>query len=91
MAHSARCMLRGRPKWCSCSWTPIGLIIDEIDCRPLHWYAIRGDIAAMRGVLLRGAEVSPMSVISKPLHEAAQHSLDKNASRPKLLATTDEQ
>jgi ankyrin repeat protein len=50
--------------------------VDELDQRPLHWYAIRGDIAAMREVLLYGAEVSPMSVTSKPLHDAAQHSLD---------------
>jgi ankyrin repeat protein len=49
---------------------------DEHERRPLHWYAIRNDIAAMRAILQRGAEVDPFGPFEKPLHEAAQRNLD---------------
>jgi ankyrin repeat protein len=45
---------------------------DEMGRLPLHWYAIRNDIEAMRAILLRGAEVNPNTTLRKPLHESAK-------------------
>jgi ankyrin repeat protein len=33
---------------------------DELERSPLHWYVLRGDIAAMREILLHGADVEAM-------------------------------
>jgi ankyrin repeat protein len=49
---------------------------DYIYRRPLHWYAIRDNIAAMRAILQHGAEVNPDLPFEKPIHEAAQRNLD---------------
>jgi ankyrin repeat protein len=51
---------------------------DEDESRPLHWYAIRDDIAAMRAILQHGAEVNPVRrpTLETPLHDAAQSNLD---------------
>jgi hypothetical protein len=49
---------------------------DDNERRPLHWYAIRDNIAAMRALLQHGAEVDPVGPYEKPLHEAAQRNLD---------------
>jgi ankyrin repeat protein len=48
---------------------------DEIVRQPLHWYAIRNDIMAMRAILLRGAEVNPYTTLKTPLHESAKRNL----------------
>jgi ankyrin repeat protein len=48
---------------------------DELERSPLHWYVLRGDIAAMREILLHGAEVSPDGPF-KPIYKAVQCSLD---------------
>jgi ankyrin repeat protein len=46
--------------------------------RPLHFYAERGNIEAMRTVLRNGVEVDPSGDISSrtPLHYAAEHNID---------------
>jgi ankyrin repeat protein len=50
--------------------------------RPLHRYAHRGNIEAMRAVLHRGVEVNPCSTdtsvlgLRTPLHEAARYGVD---------------
>jgi ankyrin repeat protein len=49
---------------------------DEHERRPLHWYAIRDNITAMRAILQHGAEVNPNTHVEKPLHEAAERNLD---------------
>jgi hypothetical protein len=50
---------------------------DGIERRPLHWYATRGDIAAMRTILQHGAVANPPSGSwTVPLHEAAKRDLD---------------
>jgi ankyrin repeat protein len=51
-------------------------IEDGIERRPLHWYAIRDEIAAMRAIVQHGAEVNPDGPMTTPLHEAAQRDLD---------------
>jgi ankyrin repeat protein len=43
---------------------------------PLHYYIMRGDIAAMRAVLESGADVDPTGVLWSPLEEAATRSID---------------
>jgi ankyrin repeat protein len=48
---------------------------DHICRRPLHWYAIRGNIAAMRAILQHGAEVNRREPFGTPLHEAARRNL----------------
>jgi hypothetical protein len=48
---------------------------DAHERRPLHFYAIRNDIMAMRAILQRGAEVNPITPFGKPIHESAQRSL----------------
>jgi ankyrin repeat protein len=48
---------------------------DDLACRPLHWYAKRNNMAAMRAILRHGAEVNPDTAYEKPLHEAARRSL----------------
>jgi ankyrin repeat protein len=48
---------------------------DHICRRPLHWYAIRGNIAAMRTILQHGAEVNEREPFETPLHEAARRNL----------------
>jgi ankyrin repeat protein len=80
MANSVPCMPRGRPTWCSCFWNldynADHDLEDDIYHVPLHWYATRHDIAAMRAILQRGAEVNPDTGLEKPLHEAAESILD---------------
>jgi ankyrin repeat protein len=51
---------------------------DGIYRRPLHWYVIRHDIAAMRAILQHGAEleVNGIGPFEKPLHVGAQRNLD---------------
>jgi ankyrin repeat protein len=49
---------------------------DETERQPLHWYAMRDNIAAMRAILQHGAEVNPIGSPEMPLHEAAQRNLD---------------
>jgi ankyrin repeat protein len=50
---------------------------DQNDMRPLHWYASRGNVAAMRAVLQHGVKVDPVSSGgATPLQEAAACSLD---------------
>jgi ankyrin repeat protein len=52
---------------------------DDHERRPLHWYAIRNDIAAMRAILQHGAEVDsvgPFYDPMLPIHKAAQRNLD---------------
>jgi ankyrin repeat protein len=49
---------------------------DESERRPLHWYAIRDEIAAMRAILQHGAETNQDGPLEKPLHEAASRNLD---------------
>jgi ankyrin repeat protein len=49
---------------------------DGEELLPLHWYAIRDDLAAMREILEHGAEVNPILQGDKPLHTAAWRSLD---------------
>jgi ankyrin repeat protein len=44
--------------------------------RPLHWYAFRHDIAAMRALLQHGAEVNPDTGYEMPLNIAVKHHLD---------------
>jgi ankyrin repeat protein len=51
-------------------------IEDGIERRPLHWYATRDDIAAMRAIVQHGAEVNPDGPMMTPLHEVAQRDLD---------------
>jgi ankyrin repeat protein len=48
---------------------------DELERSPLHWYVLRGDIAAMREILLHGAKVSPGGPFN-PIYQAVQCSLD---------------
>jgi ankyrin repeat protein len=50
-------------------------LVDNMGRPPLRWYAIRDDVAAMRVILDHAAEVSPIGS-TKPLHEAAQRSID---------------
>jgi ankyrin repeat protein len=50
--------------------------VDDIERPPLHWYAIRHNIAAMRAILQHGADVDPITAWGKPLYEAAQRNLD---------------
>jgi ankyrin repeat protein len=49
---------------------------DDFERWPLHWYAIRDDIAAMRAFLQHRATVNPIESFEKPLHEATQRNLD---------------
>jgi ankyrin repeat protein len=49
---------------------------DDSSRQPLHMYAIRHDLAAMRTILQHGAEVNPSSTATTPLHEAAERHLD---------------
>jgi ankyrin repeat protein len=49
---------------------------DDIERRPLHWYATRDNIAAVRAILQHGAEVNPIGYSETPLHEAALRNLD---------------
>jgi ankyrin repeat protein len=51
---------------------------DHDNRRPLHRYASRGNIEAMREVLQRGVEVDPLSRgrLRTPLHEATRHGVD---------------
>jgi hypothetical protein len=49
---------------------------DDNDYRPLNWYAIRGDIAAMRAILLERVEVNHMRPYQTPLHQAVECNLD---------------
>jgi ankyrin repeat protein len=55
---------------------------DHFNRRPLHRYAHRGNIEAMRAVLQRGVEVNPCSTdtsvlgLRTPLHEAARYGVD---------------
>jgi ankyrin repeat protein len=49
---------------------------DDIERRPLHWYAIRDSITAMRAILQHGAEMNPDGPHGNPLHEAAPRNLD---------------
>jgi ankyrin repeat protein len=52
-------------------------LYDDIGRPPLHWYAIRDNIAAARAILQHGAEVNPIGYTTEtPLHEAALHNLD---------------
>jgi ankyrin repeat protein len=48
---------------------------DENNLKPLHWYAIRDDLAAMREILQHGADAKMCAYLGGPLHEAAQRSL----------------
>jgi ankyrin repeat protein len=49
----------------------------DMDDRPLHWYAIRDDTAAMRAILQHGVEVNPIGPFREtPLHTSVQRSLD---------------
>jgi ankyrin repeat protein len=50
--------------------------MDDVGYGPLHWYAIRNDVAAMRAILQHGAEVNPIWTSEKPLHEAAQRNVE---------------
>jgi ankyrin repeat protein len=43
---------------------------------PLHWCALRDDIAAMRTILQHGAEVNLNTYYEKPLQQSAQRNLD---------------
>jgi hypothetical protein len=43
---------------------------------PLHWYAFRDDIAAMRTILQHGAEVNLNTYYEKPPQQSAQRNLD---------------
>jgi hypothetical protein len=52
---------------------------DDFQRRPLHWYAIRHDISAMRAILQHGAKVNSTGrhdFAPLPLHEAVQRNLD---------------
>jgi ankyrin repeat protein len=49
---------------------------DESERRPLHWYAIRDEITAMRAILQHGAETNQDGPLEKPLHEAASRNLN---------------
>jgi hypothetical protein len=44
--------------------------------RPLHFYAERGNVVAMRVALDNGAEVDPDGFPWSPLHEAAKYSIE---------------
>jgi ankyrin repeat protein len=48
-------------------------LVDEFESQPLHWYAMRDDMAAMRTILQHGAEVDPNTA---PLHHAAENNLE---------------
>jgi ankyrin repeat protein len=44
--------------------------------RPIHWCAMRNNIAAMRELLRHGAEVNPGGWFATPVHDAAKMSLE---------------
>jgi ankyrin repeat protein len=49
-------------------------LVDKSKRSPLCWYAVRGEIATMRAILQRGAEVN--GFWKGPLHEAVKHDLE---------------
>jgi ankyrin repeat protein len=49
---------------------------DDRGRRPLHWYAIRDDISAMRAILQHGVEVNGIGSHEGPLHQSARRNLD---------------
>jgi ankyrin repeat protein len=49
---------------------------DDEEQRPLHWYAIRDEIAAMRAILQLGVEVSAIGPFEQPLHDAVRRNID---------------
>jgi ankyrin repeat protein len=50
-------------------------LVNDINRRPLQWYVIRDEIAAMRSILQHGAKVNLNTRYEQPLHEAALHNL----------------
>jgi ankyrin repeat protein len=48
---------------------------DDFERRPLHWYAIRDNITAIRAILQHGAEINPDGPHGNPLSEAAPRNL----------------